>query len=277
METIMRRLGFAGFALLALACSLSGQARAGPSARSFYVQGGFDDSGHSLSDLERYTATWNAAMRSAGLPTGFDDVGWAPGFEVEAGYHVTDVLSIGVGFSHGMHSTDGSSAGVLDPGGRPIALRYTRKLEASISEFTANVTYSVPAIRGIFLGAQVGLALGTLDEDVSAVATDGINVESDSWSGEFTGSGLAGGVFGGYRMGLGAGFSTFGKLGYHSRNLGRFRGHFTRNGEPEPSGDHDYAGLLNALDPEAYPFRAVEFNYSGPYFSLGLGVSFGGR
>ena len=273
----MRRLGFAGFALLALACSLSGRAQAGPSAGSFYVQSGFDASGHSLSDLERYTATWNATMRSAGLPAGFDDVGGAPGFEVEAGYHVTDVLSVGVGFSHGTHSTNGSSAGVLDAGGSPIAVRYSRKLEASISEFTANVTYWVPAARCIFLGAQVGLGMGKLDEDVSAVATDSINVVSDFWSGEFTGSGFTGGVFGGFRVGLGAGFSTFGKLGYRSRSLGRFRGHFTMNGEPEPGGDHDYAGLLNALDPDAYPFRAVEFKYSGPYFSLGLGVSFGGR
>jgi len=265
----VRRLVVVGGVVLGLAVVSFGQGHAAPAAGSMYIRGGFDYSGHSLDDLDHYTGIWNRTLLVSDMPAGFDNVGWAPGFEFEGGYHFTPELSAGIGFSYGKHSRKNASSATVNIGDAGALLRISDDLGASISEITGNVAYWPAAARGLFIGAQAGMGFGKLTEDMALHFVSGDLGVDTTASGEFTGSGFVGGAFAGYQAEFGSGFSAFGKLGYKLRNLGKFKGRY--HGEPA---DHDYAGLQDFLLTDS---KKMEFNYSGMFFTVGLGVSFGGK
>ena len=262
----MRKLTGFTIVALGLALSLSSVASAGRSTGSIFLRGGVEYTGHSLDDLKDYQDYNNELL--AGLDMNMSpplkNVGAALGFDLELGYQVSPVISVGIGFARARHSRENSSTGefdIYDQYGYVATEELTldQELGASISEITGNVTFWVPGAAGLFVGVQGGLGMRKYAETVTfTVAVPNYDVsETLTTSADDSGNGFVCGAFAGYDLAFSNGVSVFAKAGYRLRNLGKLK---------DTEVVRDFMG---------YP-ESVELNFSGMFASAGLGFSFGG-
>jgi len=256
--------------------SLSSVALAKRPTGSVFIRGGLEYSGHSLDDLKDYQEFNNEVLADLGLPPTWENVGRAPGFNLELGYQIRPAISVGIGFAHTKHSGKNSSAGLVDIVNDRGIYQETRELSlaqdlgASISEITGNVMIWVPGAAGLFLGVQGGVGMGDYKETWTAVLKGDDFWTVDEFSSDCPGIGFVGGAFAGYDLAFSSGVSAFVKGGYRQRNLRKLKGRSTSLEDGEPA-QHEmtYKDLNGTL-------KSVGFNFSGLFAAAGLGFSFGG-
>lgn len=251
-----RLLNAAALVSLALVsvCVAPSEAPAYTGPVGFYVKLGGAMSGHSLHGLDHYTQSWNDWLAYTGGNPNFRTLPWSPGAEVEVGYRFSDWISLGLGYSYVLYLRENSLSYLAEPG---MTANWTDKLQARMDAFSGTVTIWVPPSRLFFIGGELGLGRGSLDEDVSLRLTAGSAEGLATSRGKFLGMGAIGGAFVGYLFGVQAG-GVYGTIGYHFRSLGSFRGQFEGDGL-----DHSYRGFFGDQAP-------VSFDYSGTYVVVGL-------
>jgi len=255
---------------------LSSAAFAGRPTGSAFIRGGLEYSGHSLDDLNSYQKYNNAILADLGLPPTWENVGRAPGFNLDFGYQIRPAISVGIGFAHTKHSRENSSAGLVDIVNDLGIYQETRKLslaqdlEASISEITGNVMLWVPGAAGLFLGVQGGLGMGNYGETWTATLEGDDFRTVDEFSSDYPAIGFVSGAFAGYDLAFSSRVSAFVKGGYRQLNLRKLKGRSTSLEDGEPAQpEMTYEDLSGTL-------KSVEFNFSGMFAAAGLGFSFGG-
>jgi hypothetical protein len=239
----------------------------------FYLRGAFGRAGGSFNDLNGYIDTWNQALVAHDYPGSFEKIGAAWAYELEAGYRLSDDLSVGIGFSRGKHSVDSKSNSVSLSAFSTLA----QEIGVTVSEVAANLTWWMPSAKGVFFGIESGMGFGKLTEKLTAEMTTipDFTTDAQSVTGEFTGSGLCGGLFGGYELDM-PGFSVHVKGGYRFRGLGEFKGKFAGGTDlttAQEESNNPYHGLSGPTERDS----VIKTDASGVFLTVGMGFWFGGK
>ena len=175
----------------------------------------------------------------------------------EIGIKISEMIAVGLGVNYQNNRLLNSYSDNIN------AVSDDKNLQ--ILDFTGNISIFIPGVKGLFFGANAGVGFGGYDNIVS-IAPYSIDYPDSSFLArtDASGKGFIGGVFVGYELNSSAGPLMFFKFGYRYRNLGWFEGVFKNTEDGISSGTvEDTNGNF------------VDYDFSGLYFLIGCGFSFG--
>ena len=219
----------------------------------FYGYVGFGT--QALGDINDGIKEEEAALQEAGADVSFDTFGGAPDFGGGVTVKLTSLVGLGLQFGYQGNKVE---AEYRDSSGF-----FTDATHLRIMDLTGSIEFSVPTVRGLFVGANAGVGFGKAkDEFVLGDAASPPNTIEGV--GEWTGSGFVGGAFVGLRTAASEIASLYFVGGYRYRNLGHFSGQVTST-------------LGNSTgSPENSDGQPIDFDFSGIYLRAGIMVGIGG-
>jgi hypothetical protein len=231
--------------LAAMTSAVPLHAAAPPPTGRFFARGSLGYTTQNLSELNDHLT------RDVGA--GAKTVEGAPLGGLEAGYRVMEKLSAAVGIDYQRSSAENSTtSGVL-----------TRRLNLNLSllDLSARVAWWTP-VAGLHVGAHGGMGFA------SALQSERIRDSSDPTfvydaHGDWSGNAFSGGVFAEYQRDFDKGLFLSARAGYRRLKIGTVDGSETATGGSTVKG------------PYPDPVQPVDFDFSGVYGTLGLGVAFG--
>lgn len=247
----------------------------------FYVHAGIGYATQSLSDvnddIKAFRSDLQASQsRGATLSYEWEPFGGAPDFDTEVGYRFSKLVAAGIGFAYQQssvkHLAEPDSFDLGSGGYYFGTVEEQPKL--SLLEVSGNVTLWVPSVPGLHFGGALGVARGTrtLTDALDVLYGDAL-VSADSTTagkGEWHATGVTFGAFAGYEVSVAPNISLLGRFGYRYRNVGKMVGSRTvvdENGVIVDTSDEPPS------DSNGVP---MDFDFSGVYLKMAVGVSFGG-
>jgi hypothetical protein len=242
-------------AIMLVCCGVvPSQAEILKNGRLFYLRGSLGYGSQTLGDVNDGIREDEQIFISGGVPVRFDTFGGALDVGAEFGFRLARVLSLGVGVNYQKNDVNNAYS--------DLSGEFRDDVTLKIVDVSGNVTLWVPDT-GLFFGASAGVGLGKLDEFISFIIY-GDPTSSFSVSAKGKGNGFVAGVFGGYDAEFSSGLLVFGKVGYRFRNLGNF----DADAQSPELGSSSGPVRNNAG-------RPIDFDFSGAYVSVGVGVSLG--
>jgi hypothetical protein len=223
--------------------------------RLFYMRGAIGYGFQSLKEVNDDIKNDELLLRSSGIPVNWDTFKGTYDVSMEMGFRLIRVLSVGISIGYQKNKINNSYSDYSGSLSENIAI--------SAWDIAGNITLWIPGTKGLFVGANSGVGLGSIAEFISfQIYGDPTNSFTDDISAD--GKGFIAGMFAGYEAQFKSGPILFLKLGYRFRNLGEFEG----TARSPELGFYEGKVLNNAGVP-------IEFDLSGFYVVGGFGIALG--
>lgn len=250
---------------------------------SFYIHAGIGYATQSLSDVNDDIKAFRSDLQTSQsmdniLSFQWEPYGGAANFDTEVGYRFSKLVAAGIGFAYQHSSVEHvAEPDFFDLGsGQYLFGTLEEKPELSLLDVGGNVTLWVPSAPGLHFGGALGLARGTrtLTDAVDILYGDALvsGFTTAAGKGEWHATGVTFGAFAGYEVFVAPKVSLLGRLGYRYWKVGKMNGSYTVAGEDE---NGPIVGTFNEPPSDSNDVP-LEFDLSGLYLKVGVGVSLGG-
>jgi hypothetical protein len=268
----MRASLSAVLACLALTVSLNTVSRAERLEPAVYIRAAAVGTEWSLTNFKDSQNREQASLRAEGIIPDYEPIERTYGFALEGGVRMSSTWSMGLGYSYEKKSLIAGAEGtaLVDDGFGGMVEAFTRVTHdytLTLWEMSANLSYWIPFIPGLYLGASGGIAGGTLEETfVLDSESEGVT-SSGMADGNYDKVDPVAGFFAGFQYEFRSAPLIYIEGGYRLRNVGEF------DGTSAGSGAVDIAkpdGELTNFDGEL----VGDMDFSGWYARAGIGLAF---
>lgn len=244
-----RNIVFFSFLFFLVAKSVYGGAL--PKKGSFSVNGHLGYGTLAMGDVNDSIDQIEDVLRDLGVPANFDNVGGSVFYGGSVAYQISEALGLDIAATYQTKTVDNR---YTDQEGS-----FSDEVQVEIFDVVASLQLWVPSAPGFLLGVGGGFGKGETAQLTSVEVF--VDPGSSQWvHGEGDGSGFVFGVFAGYRVNLSNEAHLLMQAGYDHRNLGSFE-----------------ATVSDSEGGRATGTTENEYDFSGIYIALGLGLHFGGN
>ena len=225
--------------------------------KQFSLRGTIGYGQQSLEDINNWIKSDEQLFQSYGIPVEWDEFGGAKDLGGEFGIKISKGFSIGIGINYQNNSVSNSYSDYTGS--------ISDEMELQVLDFTVNFYAFLPGTNGLFVGANGGFSFGGYDGKFTGIIYDDPAADYTAIT-SASGKGPMVGIFAGYELNFSSGLQIFGKFGYRYRNLKSFSG-----GTSDSDGDRWSHVITDSNG------NNIEFDFSGLYLLVGLGISFGSK